>query len=144
MVHRDGDQLRPRVILAAVDNESMNGANPANCGNVGKNSNVHSIATIRHTATSFAEGFKKASTQMILCPASREYGDRKGWVEFTLRAASASMGVENTNFTVEQVIFFFSNLLSFFPRKVLFSSLPSLSGLECWFYHFKGVRRRSS
>ncbi|CAN0077082.1 unnamed protein product [Scytosiphon promiscuus] len=102
MVRRDADQLRPRVVVAAVDNESMNGANPENCDNAGLNANVHSIGTIRHTAESFADGVNSASTQMILCPARAEFGDREGWTKTTLKAATATIDMTDITLTSEQ------------------------------------------
>lgn len=95
VVRRDADQLRPRVVVAAVDNESMNGANPANCDNAGLNANVHSIGTIRHTAESFADGLKSASTQIILCPAKAEFGNREGWAKTTLEATTATIEMKD-------------------------------------------------
>lgn len=87
---KDGQSLPPTWLVSLVDNESLKGANPANVGNRGLNSNAHSITTIRRTAELFKGGVNKTSTGLILMPTEKGYGTAKPFAERALAAVNAT------------------------------------------------------
>ncbi|CAN0108162.1 unnamed protein product, partial [Laminaria digitata] len=79
----------PCELAWCIDNSTLNGENIGDSPHRDKNDNIMTEATIRRLAFDFSAGLTIATTSMLMCPASPEYGTPRLWLKVFLTALAA-------------------------------------------------------
>lgn len=104
-VRADGGVVVPMSTWDLVyfhDNSSLNGEDTS-ADNYGKNTNVHSAATVKKVALSYSSGVHLETTPMLSCPVSRSNGEPDLWLDTYYHAADELVTEQNVrpHFDVE-------------------------------------------